>query len=150
MLPTGNFCPTLVALPGGLAPSELFALPPVSPRGAVAPSLLSLIKMEFNKRFSQNLERKQKFRWTDFEVLQRALATGNFWPALVALSGGLAWAERFSLPSAALMGAAATAAPHYTPPSPPAAASVQATAGGRTKLVDGPTTTGWAMVPDIL
>ena len=64
-------------------------------------ALLRLIQQEFNKSFCQALERQKRVRWLNFEILQRALATGNFWPDLVALPGGLALPERPLPPSTA-------------------------------------------------
>ena len=57
-------------------------------------ALLRLIQQEFNKIFRQALERRHRVRWSNFEILRRALATGNFRPDLVTLSGGMAPPER--------------------------------------------------------
>ena len=53
-------------------------------------SLLCLIHQEFNKSFRKALERRQRVRWPNFNILSRDLATGNFHPELVALPGWLA------------------------------------------------------------
>ena len=53
-------------------------------------AFLLLIQQDFNESFCQALYRQHRVRWTDFESLWRALATGNFRPKLVALPGGIA------------------------------------------------------------
>ena len=71
-------------------------------------AFLRLIHQEFNKSFHQALVRRQRVRCPNFESLRRALVTGNFWPELVTLPGGLAPTERPLLPPSATHRLAAT------------------------------------------
>ena len=57
-------------------------------------ALLCLIQQEFNESFHQTLERRKRVRWTNFESLPKALATGNFRPELITLPAGLVPLER--------------------------------------------------------
>ena len=53
-------------------------------------ALIRLIQQDFNERFRQALDRRHKVRWSNFDSLQRAIATGNFRPELITLPGRLA------------------------------------------------------------
>ena len=52
-------------------------------------NLLCLIHTEYNESFHQALEQRLRVAWTDFDGLERELATGNFSPEMVIMPGFL-------------------------------------------------------------
>ena len=50
-------------------------------------TLLHLLQTELNKSFRQELERRQRVCWTDFEKLHHKFSMGNFRPKIITLPG---------------------------------------------------------------
>ena len=83
---------------------------------ALPVALLLILHTEFNGRLRQDLERRQRVLWPDFERLRRDLSTGNFRTDRIALP----WAFNSKTPvvRAPPAGAPTTTTPPTTPTSP--------------------------------